>query len=174
MVNPGIYACTDFDAPGCNGNLLVTTEGDLRYVDPQLFMFDLDYFRAYNNKYGHVAGDLCLQRVGALLAEVFKRPSDVVARCGGEEFVCVAPDTDYEGAKTVAQRVVAGVLELDIPHAASEVSEIVTISVGVATTIPASGTDPFELAEAAESLTVQAKEAGRNQMKSALLDQKAE
>jgi diguanylate cyclase (GGDEF)-like protein len=136
-----------------------------------LFMFDLDYFRAYNKKYGHVAGDLCLQRVGALLAEVFKRPSDVVARCGGEEFVCVAPETDYEGAQAVAMRVVSGVRELDIPHAESEVSEIVTISVGVATTIPANGTDPFVLAEAAESLVMKAKEAGRNQVQSAFLDQ---
>ena len=136
-----------------------------------LIMIDIDFFRNYNDSYGHVAGDLCLKRVSALLAEVFKRPSDLVAHYGGAELVCVAPDTDHEGALAVADRVLTGVQDLDIPHASSRVSEVVTISLGAATTIPTKAVKPFELAAAAEALVQSAKDAGRNQMQASELAQ---
>lgn len=138
-----------------------------------LIMIDIDFFRNYNDNYGHVAGDVCLKRVSALVADVFKRPSDLTARYGGDKLVCVAPETDHGGARIVANNLLSGVQNLDIPHSSSRVSEVVTISLGVATTIPTKAVKPYELAEASEALVQKAKQAGRNQVQASELPQRS-
>jgi diguanylate cyclase (GGDEF)-like protein len=125
-------------------------------------MMDLDFFKLFNDRYGHAAGDDCLRRVALALASTVRRPTDFVARYGGEEFVCVLPDTDAAGAAVLANRLRDSVAALGIPHAASTVARYVTISGGVAAVIPADDSTPTQLLEAADRLLYQAKKAGRN------------
>ncbi|MEJ7138495.1 diguanylate cyclase domain-containing protein [Amphibiibacter pelophylacis] len=98
-----------------------------------VMMMDVDYFKRYNDHYGHQMGDDCLRRVAWALKRALRRPADVLARYGGEEFVCVLPSTDFEGGMLMAQRFNQAVLEQHLPHAASDVATHVTISVGVCT-----------------------------------------
>lgn len=132
-----------------------------------VIMLDIDNLRHFNDAYGYIAGDLCLKRVGAFVARVFKRPADMVARYGGEEFVCVAPDTDQAGVKVLAEKMLAGVRALDIPHDHSDVAEVVTVSIGAATCVPVKQFKPFDLVEQAEVQLRHAKQAGRNQASTA-------
>ncbi|MGE4511629.1 MAG: diguanylate cyclase, partial [Sulfurimonadaceae bacterium] len=97
-----------------------------------VMMIDIDSFKHYNDNYGHGKGDDALLRVANVLKESLKRPSDTVARYGGEEFVVVLKDTTKEGAQNIAQTLVSAVEALKLPHAYSQASEYVTISVGVA------------------------------------------
>nr|WP_315988196.1 diguanylate cyclase [Desulforamulus aquiferis] len=101
-----------------------------------VIMIDIDYFKNYNDTYGHQTGDACLKAVAKELSDNVKRPGDLVARYGGEEFVVVLPDTDLAGATKVAENLRACIEKLAIPHATSSVSQVVTVSLGVATTIP--------------------------------------
>lgn len=98
-----------------------------------LLLVDVDHFKAYNDRYGHQAGDEALRRVAACLTEQMRRGTDLVARYGGEEFVCLLPDTDSEQALALARRIVETVALMAIPHAASPVAPVLTASVGVAT-----------------------------------------
>jgi len=127
-------------------------------------MMDIDFFKPFNDRYGHAAGDNCLRRVALALASTVRRPPDFVARYGGEEFVCVLPDTDVNGAAVLADRLRDSVAALGIPHAASTVAGHVTISGGVAAVIPADDSSPAQLLEAADKLLYQAKKAGRNRI----------
>lgn len=133
-----------------------------------LLMLDLDYFKAYNDRYGHVQGDACLRQVAQTLAACVERPGELVARYGGEEFSVLLPHHNAEQAQAVAQRLVEAVRQLKRPHVASVLPEgIVTISVGVAALVPAPGliTGPgiTALMEQADAALYQAKQAGRNQ-----------
>lgn len=134
-----------------------------------LIMLDVDHFKAFNDHYGHQAGDECLRAVAEVLAEQVKRPSDLVARYGGEEFVCLLPETENEGAILVAERLRAAVARLDIPHDSSPVAPHVTISLGVATALPVSDTSPEALSQLADRLLYQAKRAGRNRAEGAVV-----
>jgi diguanylate cyclase (GGDEF)-like protein/PAS domain S-box-containing protein len=96
-----------------------------------LIMIDVDRFKAFNDCYGHPAGDECLRRVGAAIAATIKRPGDVVARYGGEEFTVLLPDTDEAGAEVLAERVRAAIAAIALPHR-QNINHIVTISAGVA------------------------------------------
>jgi len=127
-------------------------------------MVDIDYFKLFNDHYGHAAGDDCLRRVALALASALRRPVDFVARYGGEEFVCVLPDTDADGAALLADKLRDSVAALGIPHAASSVAGHVTISGGVATVVPVGDSSPAQLLEAADRLLYQAKKAGRNRI----------
>jgi PleD family two-component response regulator len=91
-------------------------------------MIDVDWFKAFNDRYGHLAGDDCLRKVGGVLASTLQRPGDLAARYGGEEFVALLPNTDEIGAASVAERIRQAVLELAIKHDAS--------ACGVATIMP--------------------------------------
>jgi two-component system, chemotaxis family, response regulator WspR len=124
--------------------------------------FDLDDFHAFNDRYGHVGGDACLARVADALARGLRRASDVMARYGGEEFVAVLPDTDANGACVVAERLRARIEELAIPHSGSRCSRVVTLSVGIASCIPAASSTPETLVEAADAAMFRAKADGRN------------
>jgi diguanylate cyclase (GGDEF)-like protein len=130
-----------------------------------LMMIDVDFFKSYNDAYGHLKGDECLKRVAMALANSVRRPTDLVARYGGEEFVVVLPETPIEGAATVAEALRDKIEALRIMHAHSKVSDHVTISLGVASTIPTNDSIPTVLIVAADQALYQAKQEGRNRVK---------
>lgn len=132
-----------------------------------LIILDVDHFKAYNDHYGHQAGDECLRMVAEVLSDCARRPSDLVARYGGEEFVCLLPETDGPGAVRVAEGFRTSVAECRIPHAQSPVIPYVTISLGVATVIPSAEGSPEQLAEMADQLLYRAKRTGRNRVQDA-------
>jgi diguanylate cyclase (GGDEF)-like protein len=126
-----------------------------------VLLVDVDYFKEFNDSYGHPEGDACLQRVAGALAFVLNRPGDLLARYGGDEFAVVLPETPPEGAMMVAQRLVAAVTELSIPHGAHPAGERVSLSVGVATMNPAEERGPELLLRQADRALYRAKEGGR-------------
>ena len=127
-------------------------------------MLDIDHFKLFNDTYGHQAGDECLKKVAAALRETIHRPTDLVARFGGEEFVIVLGGTDLEGALTIARQAMENVKNLAVRHCASPTGEYLTISIGVATTFVALGMQESELIKSADLALYQAKAAGRNQI----------
>lgn len=129
-----------------------------------LILCDVDFFKTYNDSYGHQAGDECLKLVAEAIAANSKRPADLVARYGGEEFVVVLPDTVAEGAVHVAEGIRQKLREKGIPHKNSRIGDRVTISLGVATIIPASDSEPSELIRAADLALYQAKKQGRDRV----------
>jgi diguanylate cyclase (GGDEF)-like protein/PAS domain S-box-containing protein len=130
-----------------------------------LFMVDIDYFKTYNDTYGHQAGDDCLKKVAKTLQENLNRTDDFVARYGGEEFIVVLPNTDDKGASVVAEFLRKKVEEISIPHIGSEISHCITISLGIASTIPRIDAGPHELIEMADKALYLAKKDGRNRFK---------
>lgn len=129
-----------------------------------LIMCDIDYFKLYNDTYGHQAGDECLRQVATVLQHSVKRSADLVARYGGEEFVVVLPNTDIEGAACVAEMIAQQVRGLQIVHAKSAVSEYVTLSLGVACCIPAPMSQPGALIAIADESLYRAKASGRDRV----------
>ncbi|MDY7002919.1 MAG: diguanylate cyclase [Cyanobacteriota bacterium] len=129
-----------------------------------IIMVDIDYFKPYNDTYGHQQGDKCLQQVAQTISAAVKRPGDFVARYGGEEFVVVLPNTPIEGALKVAEDIRAQIEALKIPHTASPVSKFVTSSLGVANSCCSNDSNPQILLEAADIALYNAKNAGRNQV----------
>lgn len=127
-----------------------------------LLLLDVDYFKLYNDTYGHQSGDECLKQVAAVLSQTIKRATDLAARYGGEEFVVILNDTSTEGALKVAEAIRAHIEALRIPHSASKVNPWVTVSVGVASLIPDRRNQPDDLIAAADRALYQAKEQGRN------------
>ncbi|RYG63999.1 diguanylate cyclase [bacterium] len=127
-----------------------------------LILFDIDFFKRYNDFYGHQAGDACLIQLAATVSEVVKRPADLVARYGGEEFAVILPETDSAGAIAVAQQIREAILQQAIPHELSDASDTVSVSVGVATCIPNSQERPDLLIEKADQALYRAKDQGRN------------
>ena len=130
-----------------------------------LLMIDIDEFKAYNDNYGHQAGDDCLRHVAAVLKNKAVRPSDLAARYGGEEFAVILPQTDTEGAAWVAEKMRAGVEALDKGSADPPLAQRVTISLGVATVVPDKEPNPAQLTSAADQALYEAKESGRNQVR---------
>lgn len=130
-----------------------------------LLLFDVDFFKRYNDFYGHQQGDECLQRIAQAMQKTLNRPGDLVARYGGEEFVVILPQTDYKGAAIVAKRIRRAVLDLAIPHAATGTSyATVTISIGGYSHIPQDQTDPWTFVEEADQMLYLAKQQGRNRV----------
>ncbi|WP_166268947.1 CHASE domain-containing protein [Marinobacter caseinilyticus] len=127
-----------------------------------LIMLDIDYFKPFNDQYGHPAGDRCLEQVAQALRSVVRRPTDLVARYGGEEFAIILPETD--NAPVVAEACRAAVEALGVPHSFSEVSAVVTVSAGVCTLVPDTTLSPDELTQRADRALYQAKDAGRNRL----------
>nr|WP_279309356.1 MULTISPECIES: diguanylate cyclase [Pseudomonas] len=126
-----------------------------------LLMIDLDYFKLYNDSLGHVAGDACLQSVGRVLEACVRRPSDLVARYGGEEIAVILPNTDAEGAGAVAQLILTRLEQLNIPHGASPFGRV-SVSVGIASAVGAEQEPYQRLIKAADRALYSAKSAGRN------------
>ncbi len=129
-----------------------------------LIMLDIDFFKLYNDSYGHQGGDDCLIQVARILDETANRETDIVARYGGEEFAAVLPETGSKGAYEVAEAMRSNIEKADIPHKSSKVAEYVSISVGVATWVPERDSQPEEIIELADKALYKAKESGRNQV----------
>jgi diguanylate cyclase (GGDEF)-like protein len=139
-----------------------------KHTPLSLILMDIDFFKAYNDHYGHLAGDDCLRQLARALEGCARRPADLVARYGGEEFVCLLPDTDANGALCVATLLREKVDGLNIPHAYSPVADHVTLSIGVSTLVPVVGQPPFDLIRRADELLYAAKQNGRNQVRTCL------
>ncbi|PTS93470.1 diguanylate cyclase response regulator [Pseudomonas sp. HMWF006] len=133
-----------------------------------LILVDVDFFKRYNDHYGHQAGDSCLISIAQALSECVKRPYDLVARYGGEEFACVLPKTDHMGAFEIAERMLAHVRALRIDHVASDLDCVVTISLGVATVTPMGDLELNGLINEADKRLYEAKESGRARVVSAM------
>ena len=132
------------------------------YTPLSLILGDIDSFKPYNDTYGHPAGDLCLQQVGRVFQLSVHRPADLAVRYGGEEFSVILPNTNAEGAHFVAERILSGIWDLNLPHRTSRVCDRVTISLGVVTIYP-SPEQPFtHIIEQADLALYQAKGAGGN------------
>jgi diguanylate cyclase (GGDEF)-like protein len=131
-----------------------------------LIMMDIDYFKKYNDNYGHFAGDDCLKKVADVLQNTIKRKTDLVARYGGEEFACVLPLVNQPDAISIAKRILKNITALTIPHAYSDIADHITMSLGAATVVPSIKTTHEELIETADQALYEAKAAGRNQVKS--------
>ena len=133
-----------------------------------LVMGDVDFFKAYNDGYGHGQGDECLRAVARVFGLALRRPADLAARYGGEEFVCVLPETDQEGARIVADQIMAQLEDLALPHRLSPVAPRVTVSVGVATAArPSLGRSWRSLVDEADRWLYTAKGRGRNRIEGA-------
>ena len=133
-----------------------------RRVDVALLMIDVDFFKPYNDRLGHLAGDRCLRRVAEALGQGLKRPDDFLARYGGEEFAVILPQTDVAGAAVVAERLRAGIRNLGIVHPASPVADHITVSQGLACVLPGRGSAPSILVALADEALYEAKKSGRN------------
>jgi len=127
-----------------------------------IIMVDIDFFKLYNDNYGHWKGDECLAKVATTLRKTLKRPTDTVSRYGGEEFVILLKDIDKDGAKRVAESLVHAIAELKIPHEYSPVTNFVTISAGVAIKEENESISKEELLKIADDELYRAKENGRN------------
>jgi len=129
-----------------------------------LLMLDIDFFKLYNDTYGHQQGDACLKAVADVLHANEKRPADLAARYGGEEFAVILPETDSRGATEIATSILEMIRKTNIPHSASTVSPCLTASIGVATMTPERGSSPEDLIAQADKALYQAKARGRNQV----------
>lgn len=138
----------------------------IRFSTPlTVILVDIDYFKTFNDTYGHQEGDLCLKQVADALRRAANRPGDLIARYGGEEFVIVLPSTDATGASIVAERLRAEVENLSIPHIRSDVSHVVTASLGTATIVPNLELTRHDLLLQADKALYQAKKDGRNRVR---------
>lgn len=136
-----------------------------RNVQPlSLLLFDVDFFKNYNDHYGHVEGDECLKRVAQALAGATHRPADFLARYGGEEFVLLLPASDAGAARAVADRCRQAIFKAQIPHAVSEVGQLLTVSIGAATIVPSEHDDPVRFLEEVDRRLYRAKHLGRNRL----------
>lgn len=127
-----------------------------------LILLDIDFFKRYNDTYGHQQGDVCLKAVAWAVAAAVRRPADLAARYGGEEFVVLLPATRVEDALAVAEKIRSNVTDLALPHAASEAATHVSVSLGVAGWVPAADGDPLVLLQQADQALYAAKAGGRN------------
>lgn len=125
-------------------------------------MIDIDYFKNYNDTYGHQEGDFCLKSVAEVLKKSIHRSSDYTARYGGEEFVVLLPDTDLDYASGFAEKLLDNIRNLEIPHSSSAVSDFVSISIGVSSIKPSFGSDKDSLLKSADQALYKAKKNGRN------------
>lgn len=133
-----------------------------RYLS--LLLIDIDHFKQYNDTYGHLEGDHCLQQIALTLKNTLKRPGDFVARWGGEEFVCLLPDTDSDGACIVAERLREAICLNRIPHESSPVLNVVTVSIGVVTSDPQNPESLGSLMKLVDIALYNAKDNGRNRI----------
>lgn len=133
-----------------------------RKASLSVLLMDIDFFKKYNDGYGHIKGDECLREVAQTLKNELKRPIDVLARYGGEEFVVLLPDTDIEGAKAVGLRLVSAMKKANIEHKFSDAQPYVTVSIGAAEN--SENQTISSILQTADEALYKAKEAGRDQV----------
>ena len=160
-----IWIVTGVNAAGVAlaGRVQIVTTA-LKLLPLAVVMIDIDWFKDFNDSYGHQRGDDCLRQVAAALADGLSRTGDAIARYGGEEFAVILPATDLEGAVRVAEQLRRRVQALGIPNQASQYSGVVTVSCGVAAIEPNLATDSQVLVAAADRALYEAKKAGRNRV----------
>ena len=129
-----------------------------------LIAIDIDHFKPYNDSLGHQQGDECLRQVAAAIRAQAKRPADLAARTGGDEFFLLLPGTTHEGALTIAEAVRAALADLAIPHPASPVSKVVTVSIGVAAIVPPPTSEANQFIASADQALYRTKQQGRNRV----------
>jgi diguanylate cyclase (GGDEF)-like protein len=130
-----------------------------------VLLIDVDFFKLFNDTYGHQAGDECLKKIAVKLQETCRRPGDAVARCGGEEFIAILPETDSTETAIMAEKMRKGIEDMEIPHektTVKTVKPVVTISVGYAAAAPKQDDDPAQLIKAVDEALYLAKKQGRN------------
>jgi diguanylate cyclase (GGDEF)-like protein len=129
-----------------------------------LFTADIDFFKPYNDSLGHQEGDECLRKVAQAIRSQVKRPADLAARTGGEEFFVLLPGTENEGALAIAESIRAAIAKLAIPHPASPIASVVTVSLGVATIVPPASSEASQFIARADQALYRAKHQGRNRI----------
>ncbi|MBF0455306.1 MAG: diguanylate cyclase [Magnetococcales bacterium] len=134
-----------------------------------IVMIDIDYFKRFNDYFGHSGGDACLKKVAETLQNTLKRSTDLFARYGGEEFVVVLPQVEHHGGAITSERLRKSIEDLQIPHPKSGISDHVTISLGCASMMPTRGSSPQPMLDEADRMLYAAKESGRNQVKTTML-----
>jgi diguanylate cyclase (GGDEF)-like protein len=127
-----------------------------------LLMFDIDYFKQYNDIYGHLKGDDCLKKVASILSHELHRPTDLAARYGGEEFVGILPETDLQGASYVAASVIEALRDANIIHQGSKIEDYLTLSIGIVSIVPSFDNQLVDFIDSADKALYQAKQNGRN------------
>jgi diguanylate cyclase (GGDEF)-like protein len=127
-------------------------------------LLDIDFFKAFNDNYGHLKGDECLIKIGQLIRGFGKRPGDLVARYGGEEFAVILADTDSNAAAAIAEKIRVAVCDLGIRHGYSDVDSKVTVSIGLATNYPQRKASETDIIKAADEALYESKQAGRNRV----------
>ncbi|MAX52662.1 MAG: sensor domain-containing diguanylate cyclase [Methylophaga sp.] len=132
-----------------------------------LLVMDIDFFKQYNDCYGHIQGDDCLKQVAQALSSAATRSRDFFARFGGEEFVMLLPETDASAAIKIAERCQQLMMKLQISHQESEVSQLLTISIGLGTIVPSPKDEIVDFVEQVDQALYRAKECGRNRVKTA-------
>jgi diguanylate cyclase (GGDEF)-like protein len=135
-----------------------------------IILCDIDFFKQFNDTYGHPAGDECIKQVVQALSSAIYRAPDLLARYGGEEFAAILPQTDLEQALKVAQRMQMAIAQLKIPHLASAAAPYVTISIGIASTVPSGPQSASLLLDEADQNLYSAKHRGRNYIAHSELD----
>lgn len=139
-----------------------------RHQQPlSLLVMDIDFFKQYNDCYGHIQGDDCLKQVAQALSSAATRSRDFFARFGGEEFVMLLPETDTSAAVKIAERCQQLMMKLQISHQESDVSQLLTISIGIGTIVPGSKDQLVDFVEQVDQALYRAKESGRNCIKAA-------
>lgn len=131
-----------------------------------VIMLDIDWFKQFNDSYGHVKGDECLKQIAGVIRSCASRESDLSARYGGEEFICILPDTDIFGAVSIAQEIRQGVIALAVPHKSSDSGQCVTVSLGVATAKCSADESSMHIIAMADAMLYKAKSCGRNRVES--------
>jgi diguanylate cyclase (GGDEF)-like protein len=127
-----------------------------------ILMLDIDYFKPYNDNYGHQEGDKCLQLIAMLLKKLVNRPRDIIARYGGEEFVILLPSTELEGAQVLAESIRSAIFHVGLPNKGAPGFGVVTVSIGVASMVPDKVSLPEALVGKADEALYMAKRKGRN------------
>lgn len=152
---------------GFDNALKVEFERQQRSSNPQsmsLIMFDIDYFKQFNDKYGHLAGDDCIRSVFQAVKDSLQRPADCVGRYGGDEGIIMLPDTDFTGVVHIAESIRKSVLELTIEHVDSQCHEYVTLSIGCVSTIPGRNMTLTNVLTSLDKALYESKEEGRNRI----------
>ncbi|KPA14808.1 response regulator receiver modulated diguanylate cyclase [Candidatus Magnetomorum sp. HK-1] len=129
-----------------------------------IILLDIDFFKRYNDHYGHAEGDECLKKVAKTISTAMPRSEDLAARYGGEEFACILPETGLDGALVVADRIIKNIRQQKILHEKSDADNYVTVSIGVNSRVPQPTETQINLVEAADQALYKAKKNGRNQI----------